>query len=178
MQIRVRHNVHRVFVAAALGLACVPTSGQAQDSGLAAHAVTPLLGATPAPALSATNDVGSAGEPIEAPQPSFRPASESMPSQRLGVLLPLYASFAGLQALDAHSTLRALQNGATERNPLMADIAGKPAALFALKAGVTASTILLTERLRPKHRVAAIALMAALDSFYAMVVVHNYRAAR
>jgi len=178
VQIRVRHNVHRVFVAAALGLTCLPTIGQAQDSGLAAHAVTPPPGSTPAPALSATNDIVAAAEPIETPHPSLRPASETMPSQRLGVLLPLYASFAGLQALDAHSTVRALQNGATERNPLLGGVAGQPAALFALKAGVTASTILLTERLRPKHRGAAIAVMAALDSFYAMVVVHNYRATR
>jgi hypothetical protein len=44
-----------------------------------------------------------------------------------------------------------------------------------VKAGVTASAILLTEQLRQKHPVGAIALMAALDSFYAMVVVHNYR---
>ena len=178
MQIRVRHNFHRVFVAAALGLTCFPAIGQAQDPGLAAHAVTPLLGSTPAPALSTTNNIVSAGEPIEALHPSIPPVSETMPSQRIGVLLPLYASFAGLQALDAHSTVRALRNGGTERNPLLGGVAGQPAALFALKAGVTASTILLTERLRPKHRVAAITLMAAIDSFYAMVVVHNYRAAR
>jgi hypothetical protein len=177
VQIRVRQNVHRVFVAAALGLTCLPTIGQAQESSLAAHAVTPLLGSTPAPALSTVNDIVSA-EPIEAQYPSISPVSETLPSPRIGVLLPLYASFAGLQALDAHSTMRALENGGTERNPLLGDLAGQPAALFALKAGVTASTILLTERLRPKHRVAAIALMAALDSFYAMVVVHNYRVAR
>ena len=180
VQIRVRQNVHRAIVTAALGLGltCVPTIGQAQDSDLAAPAVTPLPGSTPAPALSTTNEIVAAGEPIEARHPSISPVSETMPSQRLGVLLPLYASFAGLQALDAHSTMRALQNGGTERNPLLGDIASQPAALFALKAGVTASTILLTERLRPNNRAAAIALMAALDSFYAMVVVHNYRVAR
>ena len=48
-------------------------------------------------------------------------------------------------------------------------------ALVALKAGVTASTILLTEKLRVRNRVGAIVLMAALNSAYAMVVVHNYR---
>ena len=102
-----------------------------------------------------------------------------MPSRRLGVLLPLYASFAGLQALDAHSTMRALQNGATERNPLLGDVAGQPAALFALKAGVTASTISPDREAAPETPWwAAIALMTALDSFYAMVVVHNYRATR
>ena len=91
-------------------------------------------------------------------------------------MLPLYASFAGLQALDAHSTVRALQNGGSEANPLMRGLADRPAALYAVKAGVAASAILLTERLRPRHRVGAVALMAALDSLYTMVVVHNYRA--
>jgi hypothetical protein len=100
------------------------------------------------------------------------------PPQPLGVLLPLYASFAGLQALDAHSTLRAINSGATERNPLMTGVAGQPAALFALKAGTTAATIYLVERIRPKNRVAAMAIMAGVNSFYAAVVIHNYRAAR
>jgi hypothetical protein len=74
--------------------------------------------------------------------------------------------------------MSALQNGGTERNPLLRDLAGRPAGLLALKAGVTASTIFLTEKLRKKHPVGAVVLMAALDSFYATVVVHNYRATR
>jgi hypothetical protein len=92
-----------------------------------------------------------------------------------GVLLPLYASFAALQALDAHSTLRALDAGATEANPLMGGVAQKPAALLAIKAGLTASTIYLVEKVRLKSRGAAIALMAALNSLYATIVAHNYR---
>lgn len=88
----------------------------------------------------------------------------------------MYASFAGLQALDAHSTMRALQNGGVEANPLLRDLAGRPAAIVALKAGVTASTILVAEKLRRKNRLAAWAFMASLNSFYAVVVVHNYRA--
>jgi hypothetical protein len=71
--------------------------------------------------------------------------------------------------------MRALENGGIESNPLLRDLAGQPAALIAMKAGVTASTIFLVERLRPKHPVGAIVLMAALNSFYATVVVHNYR---
>jgi hypothetical protein len=97
---------------------------------------------------------------------------------RLGVLLPLYVSFAGLQALDAHSTMRGLRAGGTEQNPLLRGIAGRPAALVALKAGVAASTILLTESLRVRNRAGAIVLMAALNSVYAMVVTHNYQAIR
>ena len=115
-----------------------------------------------------------ADDPVEARDSSISQVTESVAARR-GVLLPLYASFAGLQMLDAHSTTRALRNGGVESNPLLRNFAGRPGALFALKAGVTASTILLAEKLRAKHRVGGIVLMAALDSFYAMVVVHNYR---
>ena len=178
VQIRVRHYVHRLFVTAAFGLACCPTICHAQESSLDAQALTPLLDTAPPPPLVTTNRIVSADEPIDAPSPSISRVTEAMPPRRLGVMLPLYASFAGLQMLDAHSTMRALENGGVERNPVLGNLARQPAALFALKAGVTASTILLTERLRPKHRVGAIALMVALDSFYAMVVVHNYQVAR
>ena len=92
-----------------------------------------------------------------------------------GVLLPLYASFAALQALDAHSTLRALDAGATEANPLMGGLSRTPAALLAVKAGIAASTIYLVEKVRSRSRGAAIALMAALNSLYATIVAHNYR---
>ncbi len=104
-----------------------------------------------------------------------RPASN--PDDR-GILVPLYASFAALQALDAHSTLRALDAGATEANPLMGGIARKPAALLAVKAGVAATTIYLVEKVRVKSRGAAIALMAVLNSAYATIVAHNYRVPR
>lgn len=97
------------------------------------------------------------------------------PARSRGVLLPLYVSFTALQALDAHSTLRALDAGATEANPLMGGMARTPAAFVAVKAGLAASTIYLVEKIRVKHRGAAIVLMAALNSLYATVVAHNYR---
>ena len=94
------------------------------------------------------------------------------------MLVPLYVSFASLQMLDAHSTIRAVRAGGVEQNPLMRGLADKPAALFALKAGVAASTIGLAERLRRHSRLGSIALMAGLDSAYAIVVAHNYRTIR
>ena len=57
---------------------------------------------------------------------------------RPAVLLPLYASFATLQGLDAHSTWRALNQGAVEANPVMKGFAGNPTALLAVKAAGTA----------------------------------------
>jgi hypothetical protein len=95
-----------------------------------------------------------------------------------GILVPLYASFVALQALDAHSTLRAMDGGASEANPLMGAIARKPAALLAVKAGVAGSTIYLVEKVRVRNRKAAIALMTALNSLYAAIVAHNYRVPR
>lgn len=160
-RIRVRRSVHRVAVAAALSFACVPTICDAQES-------SPL----------STNGLTSIDTPLETHDPSIGSLADAPRTRRLGVALPLYASFAALQMLDAHSTTRALGHGAVERNPLLRDLATQPAALYALKGGITASTIFLAEKLRAKHRVGAIVLMVALDSFYATVVVHNYRATR
>jgi hypothetical protein len=101
-------------------------------------------------------------------------AAEPRSSDR-GILIPLYASFASLQMLDAHSTIRALRAGGVEQNPLMQGLADKPAALVALKAGVAVSTIALVDKGRGRSRVGAIVLMAALNSAYATVVAHNYR---
>jgi hypothetical protein len=110
-----------------------------------------------------------------APAPRLAPAAMS---SRRGVLIPLYASFAALQALDAHSTLRAIHRGAVEQNPMLRSIANNPTALFAVKAGVAASTIVLADKLRDRSRVGAIVLMAGLNSLYATVVAHNYAAVR
>ena len=171
---RVRRHLQRTLITAALGLAIFPTIGRAQDLSLPRQTLTQLLGTMPAPSLSATGAIGIADERTEQHAATAR-ATEIDPP-RPGALVPLYVSFAGLQALDAHSTIRALRSGASEANPLLREVADRPIALFALKAGVTASTIFLTEKLRVKNRVGAVVLMAALNSAYAMVVAHNYRA--
>jgi hypothetical protein len=87
----------------------------------------------------------------------------------------MYVTFASLQMLDAHSTLRAVNAGAVEQNPLMRGLTDKPVAFVALKAGVAASTIVLADKMRGRSRVGAVVMMAALNSAYAMVVAHNYR---
>jgi hypothetical protein len=88
----------------------------------------------------------------------------------------LYAGFAVLQALDAHSTTRALAGGAEERNPVVASVARSPAAVLGIKAAATLGTIWATERLWKRgHRRAAVLLMVALNAGYGLVVAHNYR---
>jgi hypothetical protein len=93
-------------------------------------------------------------------------------------LVPLYVSFAVLQALDVHSTTRAMNAGAVEANRLMRGVAHQPAALMAVKAGGAAASIWLTHKLAKRSKTGALILMAAMNSGYAMVVAHNYRSAR
>ena len=97
---------------------------------------------------------------------------------RPGALVPLYASFATLQALDAHSTSRALDQGAVEANPMMKGLAGNPTALFAVKAAGTAGVIFASEKMWKKNRAAAVFFMVAANSAMTWVVQHNYRAVR
>jgi Domain of unknown function (DUF5658) len=89
----------------------------------------------------------------------------------------LYTSFGILQALDAHSTSRALASGASESNTLIAAFAHRPTLLMGAKIGVAAGTIVLTERFRKRHPRAAMLTMMALDSAYAVIVVRNSRIA-
>jgi hypothetical protein len=50
--------------------------------------------------------------------------------------------------------------------------------LLALKAGATATTILLTEHVSKRNPVASMFFMVAVNSAYAMIVAHNYMIAR
>lgn len=96
---------------------------------------------------------------------------------RGAVLSSLYGSFVALQALDAHSTLLAVDRGAVEANPLIGGLASRPAALIAMKAGTAAGVIYMTERVRRHNRIAAMVLMLASNSAYATLVARNYRIA-
>jgi len=97
------------------------------------------------------------------------------PAPRPPALTALYAGFVTLQALDAHSTIEAVNAGHLESNPIVAPFSQSPAAMYAMKAATTTATILLVEKLRRRHRGAAIGLMIAANVAYATVVAHNYR---
>jgi hypothetical protein len=159
MSLRVRPLATRVF-AACLAFALSATAAHAQDIRIPARTLSPLFAQVSAPGVSTV-----------APASATNVAT---PTSR-GALIPLYASFATLQMLDAHSTIRSIGAGGVEQNPLMRGLADKPAALVALKAGVAASTIVLADKMARRNRVGAIVLMAALNSAYAVVVTHNYR---
>src|SRR3954454_10364471 len=77
----------------------------------------------------------------DAAHPPPRPAH---PAARPAALVPLYASFATLQALDYHSTRSALADGSVrEANPLMRSIVNSPPAFIAVKAAATAGVIVV-----------------------------------
>ena len=109
--------------------------------------------------------------PIDAP--TFAVEASARPA-RPAPLVGLYVSLATLQALDFVSTRKALSAGAVEGNPLVAPLVESPAALLALKAGVTGATIYVSERLWKKNRVAAVMTMIGLNTAYGAVVAHNY----
>lgn len=99
-------------------------------------------------------------------------------ARRPPALIPLYSTFAALQAADAHSTTLALRQGATEMNPLMSGVAGSPKGLAAVKLATTVTTIAATEMLWRSHPRAAVIVMAIITSGYGVVVAHNYRQLR
>lgn len=90
----------------------------------------------------------------------------------------LYGAFVGLQAMDAHSTLRALKNGARETNPLLGPVLNgnsDPATpLLAAKALATGTVIGCSELARRTNPNASANLMIAINAIYAGVVAHNY----
>ena len=126
----------------------------------------PLNPEAPRPAvaqLAAAAPVAINSQLFRAPEPG-RPAA----------LVPMYASFVTLQALDFVSTTRALSNAnAYEANPVMRGVVGSPAAFLAVKAGSTAATIWIAEKWRRKHPVRAMIFMASTDAAMAAVVAHN-----
>jgi uncharacterized protein DUF5658 len=98
-------------------------------------------------------------------------------NSRGAALSSLYVSFAALNVLDAFTTMRGLRGGtATETNPLMRGVASHSAALWSVKAGSTAVSLFLAERLRRNgHRRQALALMIVANSLMATVAAHNAR---
>jgi hypothetical protein len=98
---------------------------------------------------------------------------------RPGVLVPLYGSFATLQALDYHSTTRALDKGiGREANPLARAIVKKRPVFIAAKAAATVGIVFAAERIRKKHPKRAVIFMVAANAAMAAVVAHNYSVGR
>lgn len=105
------------------------------------------------------------------------PVTEAPVSGRARLLPSLYVSTAVMQVLDVHSTLSAIGRGGVEGNPLVAPMTSHPAAFLAAKSAVAATTIVAAQRLSKHNKAAAVGLLIAINSAYALVVSHNYHVA-
>jgi Domain of unknown function (DUF5658) len=102
------------------------------------------------------------------------PAIALTPRKRPVALAPLYVSYSTLQVIDVTTTMAALKRRTgREGNPMMGLVVDHPVAFVAVKAGSTAATIWLSERLWKRHRVAAVATMIGMNAAMAIVVGHN-----
>jgi hypothetical protein len=113
----------------------------------------------------------SALAPFEAPK-----AESDRPRLSGRVAFPLYSTFIATQALDLHSTLRAIDAGYREANRMVRWATNSPATFITLKAATTATSILLVDRLRRNHPKPALFLLVGLNTTSAVVVAHNYHA--
>jgi hypothetical protein len=107
----------------------------------------------------------------------FAPRPVGLPGR--SVMMPsLYASTAMLQALDIHSTLKGLERGAVEGNPMMSGVASNKMAFIAIKSGMAVGTIFAAKQMAKHNKVAAVLTLIGVNSLYAAVVSHNYQVAR
>lgn len=103
-----------------------------------------------------------------------QPAVEVL-QERPRILIPLYAMQITLNGLDVHSTLRALEAGHREANPLFED--GSARKMIGAKIASSTISVFLAEKLWKKNRVAAVVLVAGVNAALAAVVTNNYRLA-
>jgi hypothetical protein len=149
----------------------------------------PGVAAVERPAMMQVDDVFALAA---RPAPAFSPLFAAVPpgpltrgrlyipiaarSDRPLALVPMYASFATLQALDYHSTTRALSSGiGREANPVARSIVKNRPAFVAAKAVATVAMVAATERMWKRHPARAVLFMAAANTAMALVVAHNYK---
>ena len=159
-----------------VALAAMQSSAAAQD--LVAGNTTTVLFPAVAPLVPAPATAVAAAPAADAvPTPTFtRPTMPAKSFGRPSMLPALYVAQGALQAMDMHSTMQAISRGAHEANPMMQGVVNNKGAMLAVKAGVAASTILMSECLWKKgNRTGAIVSMIVANSVTAVVVAHNYR---
>jgi len=90
------------------------------------------------------------------------------------LLLPvLYVTLGALQGMDYYTTQKGLGLGAHETNAIVRN--STKGTFLAMKAGSTAVTILIAEKMWKKNKAGAIALMLATNVVYGAVVANNTR---
>ena len=117
------------------------------------------------------------GSTVELPAPAVAAPPAERCRKRPRLLTPTLVGYAGLQAADAHSTLRALDARAVEANPTtVAEWAVQfTSRAYGIKAGVTVRTWCAFDRIACSHPRTAFWTVTALYTVLALVVSHNYR---
>lgn len=93
---------------------------------------------------------------------------------RRAVLSSLHAVTGVVQAYDGMLTMRVLDAGGKESNPLMKPVAGNSGVMLGVKVAAAVATVIGTETLwHDNHRVAAILTSIAANVGMAMIARHN-----
>jgi hypothetical protein len=172
-----------VVAASVLALASLSIPAAAQDLVAANTLTTTVLfpaSLVPAVTPAVSADTASAEAAVAAvPVPPVRRPVASIEQSRPMALPLLYVAQGALQAMDMHSTYSAISLGAHEANPLMQGVVKNKGAMLAVKMGVAASTIWMSESMWKRgNRMGAIATMIVANAVTAVVVAHNYRLAQ
>jgi len=153
----------RILLACAgliLGTAGIAHAQSVDASRLFMPDATLALGYTQSPPLARTM-----GETVN------QAAQSDFGMSRPPLLAPLYVSLVGLQGADAALTVKGLNLGLHERNPLMRN----GVAMTVTKVLGSATIVLMTEKMWRRNRLAAIATIVAANMVSGAVVWHNAR---
>jgi len=104
---------------------------------------------------------------------------ESEPEKRIAnaAMLVTYSTTLVVQMYDAHTTLRALDAGAREMNPLVSPFSTDPRTVIAIGLVRAAAIDLALRSIAQRNKWAAVVVGAGINSAYLMVAVHNNRVA-
>ena len=122
---------------------------------------------------------GAAAQDVAAPPVIDPPVVERIEvagPNRPALLIPMYLANAALHGLDVYSTSEALKAGYREANPLLRNT--NLATMIGVKAAATMTSVFVAEKLWPRNRTAAVAVMVGLNVGLAAVVANNYRITR
>ena len=108
--------------------------------------------------------------PREAPVPVVSYSADVL-SEEPPELTRMFVTHAALQGLDAFTTIRALDAGHREMNPLLKS--GNSALIIGSKAAVTAMSLVLAQKLWKRNRRAAMLTVVVSNAVMSAVVANN-----
>ena len=104
---------------------------------------------------------------------------ESAPGKGIAnaAMMVTYSTAFVVQMYDAHTTIRAIDAGAREVNPLLGPFSSTPRTIIAIGLVRATAIDLALRSIAQRNKWAAVALGAGINSAYLMVAAHNNRVA-